>query len=113
MIGPNASLKLAANQCQVNLTGITNAQYITVTLTNVTDSVGNFSSAVAATMGVLMGDVDASGRVDGTDVSLIRQNNFQTLTQDPPTFLYDINASGRIDGTDVSLARQQNFTVLP
>jgi uncharacterized repeat protein (TIGR01451 family) len=113
VIGPNASLKLAANQCQVNLTGVTNAQYITVTLTNVTDSVGNFSSAVAATMGVLMGDVDASGRVDGTDVSLIRQNNFQTLTQDPPTFLYDIDASGRIDGTDISLARQQNFTVLP
>ena len=94
----------------------------TVSLTNlgtaerktaVTDSAGNFSNAVSAKMGVLLGDVDGSGRVDGTDVSLVRQQNFQPLTQDPPTFRYDISASGRIDGTDVSIARQQNFTVLP
>jgi hypothetical protein len=58
-------------------------------------------------------DVDASGRVDGTDVSLTRQQNFQPLTQTPPTFREDINVSGRVDGTDVSIARQQNFTVLP
>jgi hypothetical protein len=64
-------------------------------------------------MGLLLGDVNSSGRVDGTDVSLVRQQNFQPLTQTPPTFREDINVSGRIDGTDVSLARQQNFTVLP
>jgi hypothetical protein len=32
----------------VNLTGVTNAQVITVSLANVTDSTGNFSSAVLA-----------------------------------------------------------------
>ena len=64
-------------------------------------------------MGVLVGDVNASGRVDGSDVSLIRQQNFQPLTQNPPTFREDVNVSGRIDGTDVSIARQQNFTFLP
>jgi hypothetical protein len=65
-------------------------------------------------MGVLLGDVNASRRVDGTDVSLVRQQNFQPLTGGPSgTFREDIDVSGRIDGTDVSIARQQNFTVLP
>src|SRR6266513_1877148 len=37
----------------VNLTGVTTAQYITVTLTNVVDVAGNTSSSASATMGVL------------------------------------------------------------
>src|SRR5207248_2075731 len=41
----------------VNLTGVTNAQVTTVNLSDVTDSVGNFSPAVAGSMGVLLGDV--------------------------------------------------------
>src|SRR4029077_16574830 len=43
----------------VNLTGVTNGQVITVSLANVTDSAGNFSSAVSVSMGVLLGDVNA------------------------------------------------------
>ena len=97
----------------VNLTGVANQQQLTVTLSNVQDAAGNLSNSVAGAMNVLIGDVNASGRVDGSDVSLIRQQNFQPLTQNPPTFREDVNVSGRIDGTDVSIARQQNFTVLP
>jgi hypothetical protein len=99
----------------VNLAGVTNAQRLTVTLTGISDTAGGFTATLPSTMGVLLGDVNASGRVDGTDVSLVRQDNFQPLTSEPanPTFRADINVSGRIDGTDVSLARQQNFTVLP
>jgi hypothetical protein len=58
----------------VNLTGVTDAQYITVSLANVTDSAGNFSSAVSASMGVLLGDVDANGVVDGNDVSAVQSD---------------------------------------
>ena len=96
----------------VNLTGVTDAQYVTVTLLGVND--GTNTNDVAVRMGVLIGDVNASGRVDGSDVSLIRQQNFQTtFTQNPPTFREDVNASGRIDGRDVSIARQNNFHSLP
>ena len=95
----------------VNLTGVTNAQRITVTLTGVTDSAGNSLASLSVTMGVLLGDTNASSRVDGSDVSLIRQQNFQTVSTS--NFREDVNASNRIDGTDVSIARQQNFTVLP
>ncbi len=95
----------------VNLTGVSNAQVITVSLANVNDSLGDFSSAVSAQMGVLLGDVNASKRVDAADVSLVRQQTLQALTS--ANFREDINTSGRVDAADVSLARQQTLTSLP
>jgi len=95
----------------VNLTGVTNAQVVTVSLANVTDSVGNFSGAVSAPMGVLLGDVDASGRVDSTDVFQVRQQSLQNTNSS--NFRMDIDESGRIDSTDVYMTRQQTLTSLP
>ena len=98
---------IAGGVVTVNLHNVANAQTLTVTLNNVNGSGTNASIQ----MGVLLGDVNASSRVDGSDVSLIRQQNFQTISTS--NFREDVNASGRIDGTDVSIARQQNFSVLP
>jgi len=95
----------------VNLSGITNAQTITVSLTNVADSLGNFSSAVSASMGVLFGDVNASRDVDSADVFLVRQQTLHTVTTS--NFRDDINASGDIDSADVFLVRKQTLTSLP
>ena len=100
----------SGNQVFINLTGVANAQRIAISMT-INDGVN--TGPVVVPMGLLLGDVNSSGRVDGTDVSLVRQENFQPLTQDPPTFREDIDASGRVDGTDVSIARQQSFTILP
>ena len=110
-VSSNTTDSTDAHQYIVNLTGVTNAQVITVGLTNVTDSAGDNSSAVSATMGVLLGDVNASGRVDSGDVSLVRQQTLQPITTS--NFREDINASGRIDSGDVSIARQQTLTSLP
>jgi uncharacterized repeat protein (TIGR03803 family) len=95
----------------VNLTGVTNAQLITVSLANVRDSLGNFSSSVSTRMGVLLGDVNASGRVDAADVSAVRQQALQPITTS--NFREDLNVSGRIDAADVSITRQQTLTSLP
>ena len=58
------------NTITVDLTGVANAQYITVRLNCVTDglNVGN----VSVTMGVLAGDANAGGSVTGTDVSIVK-----------------------------------------
>jgi hypothetical protein len=95
----------------VDLTGVTNAQTIKVSLTNVTDSTSAFTGTVSASMGVLLGDVNASGRVDAADVSVVRQQTLQPLTS--ANFREDVNASGRIDAADVSITRQQTLTMLP
>jgi hypothetical protein len=62
-------------------------------------------------MGVLLGDVNGSGRVDAADVSLVRQQTLQPITFS--NFREDVNASGRIDAADVSVVRQQTLTSLP
>jgi DNA-binding beta-propeller fold protein YncE len=95
----------------VELTGVSNAQVITVSLTNVTDSAGNFSSAIAASMDILIGDVNGSGLVDSGDVFLVRQQTGQSVSAS--TFREDVNASGVIDSGDVFLTRQQTGTSLP
>jgi hypothetical protein len=95
----------------VNLTGVANAQRLGLTLTNVQDSAGNSVASVSPTIGVLIGDVNASGRVDAADVSSVRQQTLQPVTAS--NFRNDINASGRIDAADVSIARQQTLTSLP
>ncbi len=100
-----------AHNYMVNLTGVTNVQVITVSLAGVRDSVGNSSSVVSASMGMLLGDVNASRRVDAADVSSVRQQTLQSITSS--NFRNDLNASGRIDAADVSIARQQTLTSLP
>ena len=66
---------------------------------------------MSATFGVLLGDVNGTGRVDAADVSSVRQQTLQTVVA--TNFREDINESGRIDAADVSVARQQTLTSLP
>jgi hypothetical protein len=102
--GPNS------NQCTVQLNGVPNQQYTTVELNGVLDNNANPVNA-SATMGVLIGDVNASKRVDAADVSFVRQQTLQNI--DSTNFRADINVSGRIDAADVSVARQQTLTSIP
>jgi hypothetical protein len=95
----------------VNLTGVSTAQYISVTLNNVHDVAGNVGNVTGPQMGVLIGDVDASGRVDSSDVFQVRQQSLQNATSS--NFRTDIDASGRIDSTDIFQTRQQTLTSLP
>jgi hypothetical protein len=99
----------------VNLTGLPNAQYTTVTLTGVAES-GGATGNVSGTMGLLVGDVNgnavnAPGLVDSGDVFLVRQQTGQTTTSS--NFRKDINASGLIDSGDVFLTRQRTGSSLP
>ena len=95
----------------VALTGVTNAQTINVSLTNVTDSAGNFSSAVSASMGVLIGDVNATGVVTSGDTNLCKAQALQPVTS--ANFRCDVNASGSITTGDVNIIKQNALTRLP
>ena len=99
------------NEYIVNLTGVTCVEYVTVTLTNLNDSAGRHSDSISATMGILPGDVNASGRTDAGDVTAVR--NHTVSVPDQQTFRFDVNASGRIDAGDVTTTRNATVTVLP
>ena len=98
-IGPNP------NQVTVNLRSVIDAQHLVVNLNGVQDSIGETANNVSARMDVLFGDVDASRRVDSGDVTLIRQQALQPLTN--TTAREDIDLSGRIDSNDVTIDRQR------
>src|SRR5207302_5067365 len=93
----------------INLKSVSNAQKTTITLVGVND--GTNTNDVAVQMGVLVGDVNASTRVDSTDIFQIRQHTLENASAS--TFLLDLNESGRIDSTDIFIARQQTLTSLP
>ena len=95
----------------VNLTGVSNGQYITVTLNNVHDIAGNIGNVTGPQMGVLIGDVNATGGVDGNDVSDVQSHTRQPVTN--MNFRDDVNVTGGIDGNDVSITQSSTRTSLP
>jgi len=104
-LGPNA------NQITVPLTNVINAQHLVITLDGVQDAAGAILNNLVARMDVLLGDVDASGRVDSTDVFQVRQQSLQNANSS--NFRTDVDESGRIDSTDVFITRQNTLTSLP
>jgi PKD repeat protein len=111
IVGPNAGLGLSANQCMVNLTGVSNQQYLSIALINAKDTTGAIGTVIGPQMGVLIGDVDASGRVDGNDVSGVQSDTRQSANG--TNYRFDVNADGRIDGNDVSATQGSTRTGLP
>jgi len=94
----------------VNLTGVANAQAITVTLSNVTDSAGNFSSSVPATMRVLIGDTTGNGFVNSSDIAQTQSQSGQAVTAN--NFREDVTVNGLINSSDISLVQSQSGTAL-
>jgi hypothetical protein len=102
--GPNS------NQCTVNLTGVTNQQYIAVTLNNVLDSQNN-TGTVSTTMGVLIGDTNASGAVNSSDISQTKAQSGTAATA--TNFRTDVSVNGLINASDISTVKSKSGTDLP
>jgi hypothetical protein len=95
----------------VNLAGVANAQYITVTLSNVIDVAGNLLSSTSATMGVLAGDATANGMVNSSDISEVQSQSGQLAGAN--NFRDDATLNGMINSSDISLAQSQSGMALP
>jgi hypothetical protein len=100
-----------ANQYVVNLTEVANAQEITVTLTDVTDSLGNNSASVQGRMGLLVGDTTANRSVNASDVGQTKAQSGQPVTAS--NFRTDVNANGSINASDIGLVKARSGTALP
>jgi hypothetical protein len=110
VVGPTASL--TAKQCAVTLTNVSNAQYITVTLNGVVDATGASGTIISPQMGMLIGDVNATGGVDGNDVAAVQSQTRQPVNSDAQA-RFDVNATGAIDGNDVAITQGHTRTSLP
>jgi hypothetical protein len=107
--GSISGITINGSTVTVALTGVANAQTITVNLTNVND--GSHSGNVAVPMSVLLGDTTANGFVNSADVSQTQSQSGQSLTTS--NFREDLTANGFINSADVSLVQAQSGTSLP
>jgi 6-phosphogluconolactonase (cycloisomerase 2 family) len=93
----------------VNLTGLDNAQTITLSLSGVND--GTNTGDIAVPMSILIGDISGNGIVSNADVASIKAQVAAPVAQS--NFRNDITANGVISNTDVSATKGQVGTTLP
>jgi hypothetical protein len=95
----------------VNLSGVQNAQQLTITLTDVTDSAGDTSRSVSTVMTVLVGDTTGDGFVNSADIGQTKSQSGQVVTTS--NFRADVNADGLINSADIGLVKSESGTALP
>jgi hypothetical protein len=107
--GSVSSFAVSGGQVTVNLTGVSNAQKIVITLFGVSD--GTNTSNVNIPMGVLLGDVTGNGSVNASDVSQTKSKSGQAVNAS--NFRSDVTVSNSINSSDVSTVKSKSGTALP
>jgi hypothetical protein len=93
----------------VNLTGVTNAQTITLTLFDLSDNMRDGNLQVQ--MAILVGDTGGNKTVNSSDVSQTKSKSGQALNSS--NFREDVTVDGSINATDVSLVKSKSGTAVP
>jgi hypothetical protein len=109
--GTVSSVTFNGNEMLINLSGINDAQTVTLTANSVTSATGTLPSVVA-NVAFLQGDVDANRSVTASDVSQIKSRSGQGVV-DGTSFRNDITPNGAINSSDVSLAKSKAGSTLP
>ena len=107
--GSVGSFSAAGSEVTVNLTGVANAQRVSISLSDVSD--GTNMGCVSIPMGVLLGDVSGNGVVNGSDVSQVKLQSGQAISGS--NFRNDVTVNGTINGSDVSAVKLKSGTGLP
>jgi hypothetical protein len=95
----------------VNLTGVNNQQYVTVTVSNVAAADGGTGGSGAGRIGYLAGDVNQNRVVSVADLGLVNAQLAQPVTA--ANYLRDVNASGTLSLADMGLTNSRLTTALP
>jgi hypothetical protein len=96
----------SGNTMAVNLTGVTNAQSITVSANNVTDQFLQTLPNAAVTAVILVGDTNGNSTVNVSDVSQDKLQVGEEVTAN--NFRTDVSPNGSINASDVTLVKQHS-----
>ena len=107
--GSVSGFTVNGGQVTVNLTGVTNAQAIILTLFGVND--GTTTSNVTVPMGVLLGDTNGDRFVNSGDTTQTRGRSGQTT--DATNFRSDVNTDGLVNSGDTTVVRARSGNSLP
>jgi hypothetical protein len=105
------SVTFAGSEMTVNLTGVNNQQYVTVTVSNVAAADGGTGGSGAGRIGYLAGDVNQNRVVSVADLGLVNAQLAQPVTA--ANYLRDVNASGTLSLADLGLTNSRLTTALP
>ena len=97
----------SGNDVNVMLTGVADNNRVTVTLSSVNGTVFD----AVATVGFLVGDVNASSKVTAGDIASVKARS--GIPVDGNNFKADVNASGAIDAVDLRMAKARAGLALP
>jgi hypothetical protein len=95
----------------VNLSGVANAQTITVRLSEVIDSFGETLPPIDLEASLLIGDVNANGAVNASDVAQAKGQIGQPVNAN--NFRADVNVNGSINASDVATIKANIGTGVP
>ena len=87
----------------VNLTGVANAQVLTVSANNVTDQFLQVLPNTSVTAKMLIGDTTGNGSVNSSDVGEDKLQTGQPVSNS--NFRDDVTVSGDINSSDVGLVK--------
>lgn len=98
----------STNTMTVKLTGVANAQAVTVTLSNLTDGVGGSIPSINVPFRVLLGDCNADAQVAAGDVFIVKARSSQTTNG--ANFRSDFNLDGQVAAGDVFMVKAASST---
>jgi hypothetical protein len=101
----------SGNTVVVNLSGVANHQYVTVSLSNVSSADGGTGGSGSVRVGFLLGDVNQNRVVSVADVGLVNSVLARTVTT--ANYLEDINASGNLTVADKAITNANLAIGLP
>ncbi len=101
----------AGTEMTVNITGASDVQTLTVTLSNILDVDGLVLPAASFSMGLLLGDINSSRLVNSTDI--VQATALSGQPANAANFRRDINCSGLINSTDIVIVRSRSGSSLP
>jgi CSLREA domain-containing protein len=107
----SGSPSFSGNTMTVSLTGVTDVQKITVTLSNVTDSFAQVLPDTAVSMNMLIGDTSGNKTVNASDIGQTKGQSGTLVTA--ANFRTDVNANGSINASDIGLVKSRSGTFLP
>jgi len=99
------------NEMQVQLTGVSDIQYVTVNVTNVVAADGGTGGVGSARIGFLKGDVNGSRSVSPLDQLAISPQLLQPVTA--ANYLKDVGANGSITPLDLLAVSGNLLKALP
>ncbi len=94
----------------VNLTNVANGQFVKVTLNGIADSLGNSSTTLGVSLGVLVGDVNGDGFVNSGDSQVTRNRSGQNANT--ANFRADVNDDRTVNSGDAFIVRSKSGTTL-